>query len=208
VSARAAGGRLSQLTARGLIGALDAVRVGVVILDTRGIVIWQNVEARQNGLGDAGGRDFATRVSPEEAAFVRGQLRAVFGGLVDQAGVSVTVLANAGESRRVKVSLAPIVEDERIVGAIALCFGSTAETLAPEQLPARAPPGSPTNTALTPRQLEVLRLLADGRSTNEIAASLGIARETVRNHVTAILKGLDVHSRIAAVTAARRGGLL
>jgi len=56
---------------------------------------------------------------------------------------------------------------------------------------------------LTPRQWEVLRLLEQGRTTDQIASELHLSRETVRNHIAALLKTLGVHSRIEAVALAR-----
>lgn len=61
---------------------------------------------------------------------------------------------------------------------------------------------------LTPQQHQVLVELARGASTEQIAASLGVARETVRNHVRALLRALRVHSRLEAVAEGRRRGLL
>jgi DNA-binding NarL/FixJ family response regulator len=61
---------------------------------------------------------------------------------------------------------------------------------------------------LTPRQAQVLRLLEHGRSTDQIARELHLSIETVRNHVRAILRALGVHSRLEAVTLARREHLL
>jgi DNA-binding CsgD family transcriptional regulator len=61
---------------------------------------------------------------------------------------------------------------------------------------------------LTRRQAEVLRLLGEGLSTEAIASRLGIAVETARNHIRAVLRGLDVHSRLEAVVAGRERGLL
>lgn len=58
--------------------------------------------------------------------------------------------------------------------------------------------------ALTPRELEVLRLLSDGTSTEEIADRLTISVTTVRNHIARCLTKLDAHSRLEAVTVARR----
>jgi two-component system nitrate/nitrite response regulator NarL len=49
---------------------------------------------------------------------------------------------------------------------------------------------------------------AEGASTVQIAQQLGLAEDTVRNHVREILRRLGVHSRIAAVAFARRHGLL
>jgi DNA-binding NarL/FixJ family response regulator len=61
---------------------------------------------------------------------------------------------------------------------------------------------------LTKRQLEVLRLLAEGRSTAQIAAELGLSRTTVRNYIANLLTALGVHSRLQAVVAARKAGIL
>lgn len=61
---------------------------------------------------------------------------------------------------------------------------------------------------LTPRQREVLRLLAEGVPAKVIATRLEIAEVTVRNHIQAILTELRCHSQLEAVAAARRRGLL
>ena len=61
---------------------------------------------------------------------------------------------------------------------------------------------------LTPRQLEVLRHLATGHSTRNIAALLGISVDTVRNHVRALMQRLGTHSRLAAVIRAHELGLV
>jgi DNA-binding NarL/FixJ family response regulator len=61
---------------------------------------------------------------------------------------------------------------------------------------------------LTARQLEVLRLLADGRSTTEIADELGLSTTTVRNYIANILAALGVHTRLQAVVVARKAGVI
>ena len=68
----------------------------------------------------------------------------------------------------------------------------------------------PLTTAphLTKRQLDVLRLLAAGRSTIEIAAELGLSQTTVRNYVANLLAALGAHTRLQAVIAAREAGLI
>ena len=59
---------------------------------------------------------------------------------------------------------------------------------------------------LTPREMEILKLIVKGYSNKEIAAELGISRQTVKNHMSAILRKLAVNDRTqAAVTALRLG---
>jgi len=59
---------------------------------------------------------------------------------------------------------------------------------------------------LSPREMEILQFVTQGKSNKEIAASLGISHQTVKNHMTSILKKLDVRDRTqAAVYALRRG---
>ncbi len=62
--------------------------------------------------------------------------------------------------------------------------------------------------ALTARQLEVLVLMAQGKSNKVVARSLDMSENTVRNHVAAILERLGVANRHEAGEAARRLGLL
>ncbi len=61
---------------------------------------------------------------------------------------------------------------------------------------------------LSPRELEILRLLAGGATNREIAAQLYLAEGTVKNHVTAILTKLDVTDRTAAAMKAKEIGLI
>jgi len=60
---------------------------------------------------------------------------------------------------------------------------------------------------LTPRELEVLRLVADGRSNQQIADALFISRKTASVHVSHILAKLSVHTRVEAAAFAHRLGL-
>ena len=61
---------------------------------------------------------------------------------------------------------------------------------------------------LSQRELEILRLLANGATNREIAAQLVLAEGTVKNHVTAILSKLGVTDRTAAAMRAREMGLI
>jgi DNA-binding NarL/FixJ family response regulator len=75
---------------------------------------------------------------------------------------------------------------------------------APAPVPSRAPPQkrlSPAELGLTERQVEVLALMMQGKSNKHICRDLDLAEPTVKNHVSAILKALEVTNRTEAVLA-------
>ena len=61
---------------------------------------------------------------------------------------------------------------------------------------------------LSPRQIDVIRLISQGKSNKQIAYELGLTEGTVKLHVTAILKLLNVYNRTGAVIEATRLGLI
>ena len=67
---------------------------------------------------------------------------------------------------------------------------------------------TPADVGLSERQAQVLRLLLEGKSNKIICRELDLAESTVKNHVTLILKALNVTSRTQAVIAAARMGLV
>ena len=71
---------------------------------------------------------------------------------------------------------------------------------------AEAEPSEPSG--LTPRQHEVLQALCSGKSNKEIARVLGMQEKTVKGHVSAIFRCLNVVHRLQAVEAARASGLI
>jgi DNA-binding NarL/FixJ family response regulator len=62
--------------------------------------------------------------------------------------------------------------------------------------------------ALTPRQLEVLQLLSEGKSVKEIGKELYLSEATVRNHVRSLLQTLGAHSQLEVLAKAREMGIL
>ena len=71
----------------------------------------------------------------------------------------------------------------------------------------RAPRRTPYSAGLTTREVEVLRLVARGRSNRQIAAELFIAEKTARNHVERVYTKLGVNNRTQATLAAIDRGL-
>ncbi|MCB9012120.1 MAG: PAS domain-containing protein [Actinobacteria bacterium] len=101
------------------------------------------------------------------------------------------------------------VDDSTMVLAGTVCDITEvrADAASPEGEPER-PRDEAEGTPLTTRQHDVLRLLAQGAATDEIAEEFGISRTTVANHVAAILRRLGARSRLEAVHIARRTGVI
>jgi two-component system NarL family response regulator len=81
------------------------------------------------------------------------------------------------------------------------------ETCIPPSLVAKLAAGL-SNESLTGRELEVLSLLANGKSNKEIGSNLYISETTVKSHLRSIFAKLNVLSRTEAITAASRRGLV
>ena len=106
-----------------------------------------------------------------------------------------------------------VTKDQRFDEVLeAVLAASRGEVRFPPLLLARVLPelrrGSNSTWRLTPRERNVLQLLALGRSNMEIAENLSITINTVRNHVANVLMKLEARSRGEAVAIATREGLV
>lgn len=72
----------------------------------------------------------------------------------------------------------------------------------------RGPRAAPAESLVTPREEQVLQLIADGCSTSEIAAQLFISQKTLKNHLASIYAKLDARDRTQAVLTAVRMGIV
>ncbi len=102
--------------------------------------------------------------------------------------------------------------DEGALGAALVAAARGLWVGAPEYLeglwPARGPGLSPRAEDFTPREREVLQLLAEGLSNKGIAARLSISEHTAKFHVNAVLSKLGVQRRTEAIGRAARLGLV
>ena len=170
--------------------ALESVGVPSYVLDETGIVRWINAAAERL-LGDIRGRHYTSVVAPEETRRARELFSQKVLGSSPATEATGFLVSTAGTRVAVELSAAPLRNGERVVGV----FGLIEER--PDDSPTAPPPH------LTPRQVEVLRLLEQGRSTKQIAAELHLSTETVRNHIRRLFRALDVNSRLEAVAVAR-----
>jgi PAS domain S-box-containing protein len=187
---------MSQLRAIGgdLEGALDRVKVPSYVIDKLGIIRWIN-RAAEDLVGDVRGRQFTSVVAPEETRRAREAFSRHMVGTKD-VDAPVVLLDEEGNRVSVEVSSVCLFSGHRVIGV----FGQLADIA--------EGPERPPHPKLTPRQAQVLRLLEHGRSTEQIAEQLHLSIETVRNHIRALLRALDVHSRLEAVAVARREHLV
>jgi DNA-binding CsgD family transcriptional regulator len=181
-----------------LDSVLGEVRVAAALADSDGIVRWQN--ARWTELaGDCIGSRIAAHVAPESSHEWRLQFAKKVIGSERTTDYEIHMLAPDGAHVPIDVS-SVVVEGagHRIVGVFGLI-----EPVAPGFTPPPLVGGG-----VTRRQLEILHLLDHGLSTAQIAHRLGIQLDTVRNHISALLRTLGVHSRLEAVAEGRRRGLI
>jgi PAS domain S-box-containing protein len=179
-----------------LTRAMEDLAAPAYVIDREGRFRWVN-KAYIDLFGDRRGRPFADYVAPEHKQlaltnFARklvGKTTTIF---------DLVVLDGSGQRVTLRITSAPLREDDEVVGIFGIGF----------PLPQAASARSSVLDELTPRQLEVLRLLAEGLETPEIARRLGVADETARNHIRALLRATGAHSRLEVVLLGIRHGIV
>jgi PAS domain S-box-containing protein len=177
-----------------LTRTLRKVKVPSFVAASDGTITWGN-EAAERMFGDLRKRPFATVVAPEDVPLVQRQLQRKLQG-APSTDYEVDVFTVDGRRRRAEISSVPIDNGDDCHAV----FGVV--------LPGHPRDRGPRAPRLTARQDQVLQLLGDGASTDQIAAMLHVSKETVRNHIRHVLRALGAHSRLEAVALAHRQGLL
>ena len=170
--------------------ALENVGVPSYVLDKTGVVRWINAAA-EGLVGDIRGRHFTSVVAPEDSRRARELFAQKVLGTSPATEANGHLVSTAGKRVPVELSAVPLMNGETVVGVFGLI----------EERPDNSATAPPPH--LTPRQVEVLRLLEQGRSTKQIAAELHLSNDTVRNHIRGLFRALGVNSRLEAVAAVR-----
>lgn len=137
----------------------------------------------------------------------------------DHPEISCIILTGSGGDRvllgAIEAGCSGFITKERAALEVANAIRTVARgeaLISPELLGRLLPRLSRTHRAvghdLTERELEILRLVARGRSNREIATELHLSVNTVRNYVQTILRKLNAHSKLEAVSVAVREGVI
>ena len=173
-----------------VVGQLDAAELGVASPDVHhaDVVAWDlgwdaaaSIE-RLAGLDDSGPPVVALTADDSDAADAW------------TAGARATLPRDAGPAT---------------LASALLAVSNGLAVFDPAQVSPPLQPGAiQTQTEITPREIEVLHLLAEGLPNKTIARRLSISEHTVKFHVNSLLGKLGAHSRTEAVTRATRMGLI
>jgi DNA-binding CsgD family transcriptional regulator len=179
--------------------ALERLPLPVWIADSYGHVRWMNSSARRL-FGGRLGAHFAVFVGPEGVACAKELFARKVNGRLDSTEQRVLLKTTTGPVEGEMISV-PIRDADQVVGVFTLV------RVDEQRRPAAAARRRP-KPRLTPRQHQVLDLLAKGYSTAQIAETLRIAPDTARNHIRLLLSELRVRTRLEAVVVAFRNDWL
>jgi DNA-binding CsgD family transcriptional regulator len=179
------------------LAILEAVRVPAYIVDCHRRVRWQNAASFEL-VGDLRGRlDSSVGLDPEDLGRAREAFARKQNG-APHTELEVAIVRRDGKRVRVAISSVPLKDtDGLMIGSFGLVH-----------VIGELEPACDSAPALSARQRETLALLAAGLSTAQMAQQMGIAKETVRNHVKGLLRHLGARSRVEAVAKARDVGLI
>ena len=178
-----------QAVLRALHPAEGEEPVDLVVMDVRMPLLDGVAATRQ--IHDAGGPPVLVLTMFEDDTTVLSAVRAGASGY----------LVKGADSGQVLSALRAVAEGHAV-------FGPTLAAGILDYFGAKAAPSEHTEElpSLSPRESEVLALVAEGRSNNEIGAALFISPITVRNHVSRILEKLQVRDRREAMIRVQRAG--
>jgi PAS domain S-box-containing protein len=185
-----------ELAALDLPRAVEDLAAPAYVISRDGRFCWVN-RAMVELIGDLRGEQFVEYVAPEHRQLARTNFTRKVVGKTTQI-FDMIVLDRNGGRIPMRLSSGPLRRDGHVVGVFGIGM-PLAQAPSFERSPLED---------LTPRQQEVLRLLGEGLETAEIACRLGIADETARNHIRALLRALGAHSRLEAVLMGFRAGVI
>ena len=181
-----------------IFDALERLPIPIFAIDRDMTMRWLNQASREL-VGDREGEKFTEVLEPASVRVANLAFAQKIVGTVASTEYEVTLRARDGSLVRADISTVPVHGDHQIAGVFGLA-----------EIDKRAPVtrAGDGDVSLTPRQAQVLQMLARGCSTEQIANELVVTVDTVRNHIRAILRRLGVHSRLEAVIAAHDRDLL
>jgi DNA-binding NarL/FixJ family response regulator len=175
-----------------VVGSAATLAAGLALLGTEHDVVLVDL-----GLPDGSGIDVVRAVAAGRKSVA--VVLSIFG---DETSVLDAIEAGASGY---------LLKDDADVGDAVLRAAAGESPVSPPiavHLMRRLRPALPADTALTPREIELLECFARGHSYKEAALRLGISYHTVTDHVKSVYRKLAVRSRGEAVFAAIRGGLI
>jgi PAS domain S-box-containing protein len=178
---------------------VDSLVVPASLHDVHGRFVHMNSAAeRASGKSNTEmlGGDITTLLPREVHENVVAQFRrAVEGG--EPTDFETAFVDASGELRGVRAQQLPLRDGGTVVGVLILAFDVRRQ---PSEFVRLRP-------RLTPRQRQVLEMIASGLSTADVARELTLSTETVRNHLRNASKELNAHTRVEAIATAQRLGL-
>lgn len=187
----------SLTSALDLSGAMEELAAPACVIDRDGRYLWLN-RAYIELFGDRRGQPFVDAIVPEQRSLARTNFARKVVGKTTLV-YDLQVVDRLGNTVTLRTTSAPLRHNGKVVGVFGIAMPL-------ERASARKEPLS--FDRLTPRQQEVLHLLGEGLETADIAKRLGIADETARNHIRALLRATGAHSRLEAVVMGMRMGVL